>query len=126
MNIEDILAKPDKTLGQHSNELIEQAKLLYKLGYIKSDDLYSDLLVSCLKHDNGKANSQFQKRITKGGNFQPEQEIPHSILSTFYIDKSECINPVSVYFTVLFHHCNKEFPVTVFNQNRELIEKFLA
>ena len=63
MNIEDKLAKPDKTIGQHSNELIEQAKLLYKLGYIKSDDLYSDLLVSCLKHDNGKANSQFQKRI---------------------------------------------------------------
>lgn len=126
MNIEDKLAKPDKTIGQHSNELIEQAKLLYKLGYIKSDDLYSDLLVSCLKHDNGKANSQFQKRITKGGNFQPEQEIPHNILSTFFIDKSECINPVSVYFAVLFHHCNKEFPVTVFNQNRELIEKFLA
>ena len=45
MNIEDKLAKPDKTIGQHSNELIEQAKLLYKLGYIKSDDLYSDLLV---------------------------------------------------------------------------------
>lgn len=126
MNIENKLAKPDKTIGQHSNELIEQAKLLYKLGYIKSDDLYSDLLVSCLKHDNGKANSQFQKRITKGGNFQPEQEIPHNILSTFFIDKSECINPVSVYFAVLFHHCNKEFPVTVFNQNRELIEKFLA
>ena len=61
MNIEDKLAKPDKTIGQHSNELIEQAKLLYKLGYIKSDDLYADLLVSCLKHDNGKANSQFQK-----------------------------------------------------------------
>lgn len=37
MNIEDKLAKPDKTIGQHSNELIEQAKLLYKLGYIKSD-----------------------------------------------------------------------------------------
>ena len=28
MNIEDKLAKPDKTIGQHSNELIEQAKLL--------------------------------------------------------------------------------------------------
>ena len=61
MNIEDKLAKPDKTIGQHSNELIEQAKLLYKLGYIKSDDLYADLLVSCLKHDNGKANSQLLK-----------------------------------------------------------------
>ena len=119
MNIEDKLAKPDKTIGQHSNELIEQAKLLYKLGYIKSDNLYSDLLVSCLKHDNGKANSQFQKRITKGGNFQPEQEIPHSILSTFFIDKSECIKPISVYFAVLYHHYNKDSPVTVFKENRE-------
>lgn len=126
MNIEDKLAKPDKTIGQHSNELIEQAKLLYKLGYIKSDDLYADLLVSCLKHDNGKANSQFQKRITKGGDFQPEQEIPHSILSTFFIDKSECIKPISVYFAVLYHHYNKNSPVTVFKENRELIEKFLA
>ena len=30
MNIEDKLAKPDKTIGQHSNELIEQAKLLLR------------------------------------------------------------------------------------------------
>ena len=45
MNIEDKLAKPDKTIGQHSNELIEQAQLLYNLGYIKYDDLYYDLLV---------------------------------------------------------------------------------
>lgn len=126
MNIEDKLAKPDKTIGQHSNELIEQAKLLYKLGYIKSEELYSDLLVACKKHDYGKANSQFQKRITKGGDFQPEQEIPHSILSTFFIDKSECINPVSVYFAVLYHHYNKDSPVTVFKENRELIGKFLA
>lgn len=47
MIIENKLAKPDKTIGQHSNELIEQAKLLYKLGYIKSDKLFSDLLVAC-------------------------------------------------------------------------------
>lgn len=51
MIIENKLAKPDKTIGQHSNELIEQAKLLYKLGYIKSDKLFSDLLVACKKHD---------------------------------------------------------------------------
>ena len=76
MNIEDKLAKPDKTIGQHSNELIEQAKLLYKLGYIKSDDLYSDLLVSCLKHDNGKANSQFQKELLKAEIFNLNKKFP--------------------------------------------------
>ena len=75
MIIENKLAKPDKTIGQHSNELIEQAKLLYKLGYIKSDKLFSDLLVACKKHDYGKANSEFQKRVIKGGKFNEEKEI---------------------------------------------------
>ena len=126
MNIEDKFAKPDKTIGQHSNELIEQAKLLYKLGYIKSDELYSDLLVACKKHDYGKANSQFQKRVQRGGKFQPELEIPHNVLSIFYIDKSECNKPDSVYFAVMYHHDNKESPITVFGENKELIETFIS
>lgn len=126
MNIEDKLAKPDKTIGQHSNELIEQAKLLYKLGYIKSEELYSDLLVACKKHDYGKANSQFQKRVQRGGKFQPELEIPHNVLSIFYIDKSECNKPDSVYFAVMYHHDNKESPITVFGENKELIETFIS
>lgn len=126
MNIEDKLAKPDKTIGQHSNELIEQAKLLYKLGYIKSEELYSDLLVACKKHDYGKANSQFQKRVQRGGKFQPELEIPHNVLSIFYIDESECNKPDSVYFAVMYHHDNKESPITVFGENKELIETFIS
>lgn len=126
MNIEDKLAKPDKTIGQHSNELIEQAKLLYKLGYIKSEELYSDLLVACKKHDYGKANSQFQKRVQRGGKFQPELEIPHNVLSIFYIDKSECNKPDSVYFAVMYHHDNKESPIKVFGENKELIETFIS
>lgn len=126
MNIEDKLAKPDKTIGQHSNELIEQAKLLYKLGYIKSEELYSDLLVACKKHDYGKANSQFQKRVQRGGKFQPELEIPHNVLSIFYIDKSECNKPDSVYFAVMYHHDNKESPIKVFVENKELIETFIS
>lgn len=84
MNIEDKLAKPDKTIGQHSNELIEQAKLLYKLGYIKSDDLYSDLLVSCLKHDNGKANSQFQKELLKAEIFNLNKKFHTVYFRLFY------------------------------------------
>lgn len=100
MIIENKLAKPDKTIGQHSNELIEQAKLLYKLGYIKSDKLFSDLLVACKKHDYGKANSEFQKRVIKGGKFNEEKEIPHSILSVFYVNESECNEPISVYLAI--------------------------
>lgn len=127
MIIENKLAKPDKTIGQHSNELIEQAKLLYKLGYIKSDKLFSDLLVACKKHDYGKANSEFQKRVIKGGKFNEEKEIPHSILSVFYVNESECNEPISVYLAIFFHHYNnsKEPLINIYQQNEKLVKKFL-
>lgn len=127
MIIENKLAKPDKTIGQHSNELIEQAKLLYKLGYIKSDKLFSDLLVACKKHDYGKANSEFQKRVIKGGKFNEEKVIPHSILSVFYVNESECNEPISVYLAIFFHHFNnsKEPLINIYQQNEKLVKKFL-
>lgn len=126
MNVENKLAKPDKTIGQHSNELMEQAKLLHKLGYIKSDDLLADLFVACLKHDNGKANSEFQNRIKKGRKFDNDREVPHSVLSIFYIDKEECKDSASVYFSVLFHHYNSKSPLTVFTMDSDLIKSFLT
>lgn len=125
MNIENMLAKPDKTIKEHSNELIEQANLLYKLGYIKSDDLFSDLLVACKNHDMGKANSMFQKRIKYGRKFNPDNEVPHSVLSIFFVDKNECKDPVSVYFAILYHHYNVESPGDVFYNKQDLIKIFL-
>lgn len=121
MDINKKLAKPDKTIEQHSNELIEQANLLYKLGYIKSREMYIDLLISCKTHDNGKANSKFQNRVKYGGGFNPNNEVPHSVLSIFYIDKEKCINPIAVYFSVLFHHYRGDSPITIFNEERSLI-----
>lgn len=121
MNINKKLAKPNKTIEQHSKELIEQANLLYKLGYIKSREMYIDLLISCEIHDNGKANSKFQNRVKYGGDFNINDEVPHSVLSVFYIDKDKCINPIAVYFSVLFHHYRGDSPITIFNEERSLI-----
>lgn len=125
MDINKKLAKPNKTIEQHSKELIEQANLLYKLGYIKSRELYIDLLISCEIHDNGKANSKFQNRVKYGGDFKINNEVPHSVLSVFYIDKEKCINPIAVYFSVLFHHYRGDSPITIFNKGRSLIEDSL-
>lgn len=125
MDINKKLAKPNKTIEQHSKELIEQAKLLYKLGYIKSREMYIDLLISCKIHDNGKANSKFQNRVKYGGDFKINDEVPHSVLSVFYIDKEKCINPIAVYFSVLFHHYRGDSPITIFNKGRSLIEDSL-
>lgn len=125
MDINKKLAKPNKTIEQHSKELIEQANLLYKLGYIKSREMYIDLLISCEIHDNGKANSKFQNRVKYGGDFKINNEVPHSVLSVFYIDKEKCINPIAVYFSVLFHHYRGDSPISIFNKERSLIEDSL-
>lgn len=126
MDYHNALAKPDETIEQHTDKLLECAKVLYDLGYIKSEQLYKDLLVACKKHDMGKMNSQFQIRIKRRSKYNYEIEVPHAVLSIFFVDESECNDYTSVLFAVLFHHYHKESPMDVFHDNRQLIEGFLS
>lgn len=126
MDYHNALAKPDETIEQHTDKLLECAKVLYDLGYIKSEQLYKDLLVACNKHDMGKMNSQFQIRIKRRSKYNYEIEVPHAVLSIFFVDESECNDYTSVLFAVLFHHYHKESPMDVFHDDRQLIEGFLS
>ena len=126
MDYHNALAKPDETIEQHTDKLLECAKVLYDLGYIKSEQLYKDLLVACKKHDIGKMNSQFQIRIKRRSKYNYEIEVPHAVLSIFFVDESECNDYTSVLFAVLFHHYHKESPMDVFHDDRQLIEGFLS
>lgn len=126
MDYHNALAKPDETIEQHTDKLLECAKILYDLGYIKSEQLYKDLLVACKKHDMGKMNSQFQIRIKRRSKYNYEIEVPHAVLSIFFVDESECNDYTSVLFAVLFHHYHKESPMDVFHDDRQLIEGFLS
>lgn len=69
MNIEDKLAKPDKTIGQHSNELIEQAKLLYKLGYIKSESYIQIYLLRAKNTITERQTLNFKSECKGAANF---------------------------------------------------------
>lgn len=60
MDYHDALAKPSETIEQHTDKLLECAKVLYDLGYIKSEQLYKDLLVACKNHDMGKSIPNFK------------------------------------------------------------------
>ena len=80
MDYHDALAKPDETIEQHTDKLLECAEILYALGYIKSEQLYKDLLVACKNHDMGKMNSQFQIRIKRRSKYNYEIEVPHAVL----------------------------------------------
>lgn len=126
MDYHNALAKPSETIEQHTDKLLECAKVLYDLGYIKSEQLYKDLLVACKNHDMGKINSQFQIRIKRKSRFNYEIEVPHAVLSIFFINDSECNDYTSVLFAVLYHHYHKESPMNVFRRDRQLVEKFLT
>lgn len=126
MDYHNALAKPSETIEQHTDKLLECAKVLYDLGYIKSEQLYKDLLVVCKNHDMGKINSQFQIRIKRKSRFNYEIEVPHAVLSIFFVNDSECNDYTSVLFAVLYHHYHKESPMNVFRRDRQLVEKFLT
>ncbi|MGN0476367.1 MAG: CRISPR-associated helicase Cas3' [Ruminococcus sp.] len=126
MDIHNALAKTDETIEEHTNKLLKAAKLLYDLGYIKTENLYKDLIVACKNHDMGKLNSQFQIRIKRNSKFCYEIEVPHAVLSVFFVDEEDCNNATAVLFAILYHHYRKESPMVIFKNERELISKFLT
>lgn len=119
------MAKPDQSIHEHTQGLKEQANTLKKLGCISNDNLYKDLLTACEYHDYGKANSEFQKRIKFHYRFNKNEEVPHSVLSLFFVNSDECIDYISVCFAVLYHHYHCDSPVDIFYDEEELIKKFL-
>lgn len=108
-NLYDYLAKPDKTIGEHVEDLLYRANILRNLGYIKDAHIYNLLIKACKWHDVGKANEEFQKRILNPKlHFNETKEIAHNILSVYYLDKNEFEENTDDYFIVacciLFHH----------------------
>ena len=118
-------AKENETIRQHTDNLIECAEKLHSLNYIPDEKLYNDLLTACEYHDYGKANSAFQKRINTKSKFNPAKEIPHNVLSLFYVDESKCLDYISVCFAVMYHHYHSDSPISIFRHQADLIERFL-
>ena len=73
--IKAYMAKPDKTLGEHYEDFLRQAEILWNLGYISSEHMY-DLLKECgCHHDDGKVNLPFQMRVNdKSGKIKFDEE----------------------------------------------------
>jgi len=121
-------AKPDKTIKEHTLELLEVLNLLLHLGYIKNDNIYELVEKACIYHDLGKLNTEFQKRVT-GENikFNENKEVVHNVLSLYFIN-SENFKTKEDYFkvahSVLNHHnyCNN---FEEFSEKRELIQSLI-
>lgn len=110
MNISEYKAKPEKTIKEHYQELLEALELLYNYHYIEDERLYLLIKYACIHHDDGKANREFQKRIhalPRKISFNPEQEVPHNVLSAYLIDAVDFEEEVDYYrvlYAILYHH----------------------
>ena len=126
--IEDKKAKPDKTIKEHTLELIEVLNLLHELGYIKNDKIYELVEKACIYHDLGKLNKEFQKRVNgKNIKFNDTKEVVHNILSLYFINSKNFESQedyLKVAHSVLNHHnyCNN---FDEMSEKEELIQSLI-
>ena len=126
--IQDFWAKPNKTIREHADDLKKRAYRLKEIGYIKEEHLFYLLLECCEHHDDGKATIRFEMRVTseRWVPFDPEKEIPHNVLSVYYLDKTkyEEKDYLKIASAILYHHnyCDES---RVFNEKGNLIKENL-
>lgn len=126
--IQDFWAKPNKTIREHADDLKKRAYRLKEIGYIKEEHLFYLLLECCEHHDDGKATIRFEMRVTSERwiPFDPEKEIPHNVLSVYYLDKTkyEEEDYLKIASAILYHHnyCDES---RVFNEKGNLIKENL-
>lgn len=113
--MDDFLAKPDESLGEHTRALIERLNTIKKLGYIDSK-LYDLVYKACYFHDVGKMNPLFQDRIKQGYGFNEDLEIAHNILSMYFVDPKKLMDKKDleiVLYAILYHHHYSDYMETI-------------
>lgn len=132
LNLNEYLAKPNKSIEEHIINLLEALNVLKSLGYIKDTRIYELSKNACELHDIGKVNSSFQKRIGlndgKKIKFNEENEVIHNVLSLCFIDRQKFENEqdyLCVAHAVLNHH-NYGDPFVILNEKKELINKLIS
>lgn len=130
MDLSNYQAKPEKTIRQHTDDLLQNLDILQSLDYIKNPHIYDLTKIACEYHDYGKANREFQKRIKNNTKFNENIEIAHNVLSLYFIDKNIFENIEDYYkvgFAVLNHHNYCDNIRTIENkENKELIKNLLS
>ncbi|MGL6023772.1 MAG: CRISPR-associated endonuclease Cas3'', partial [Cetobacterium sp.] len=124
--ISERLAKPEKSIKTHTFELLLSARKLFRYGYIDKSQ-YKLLRRACTYHDYGKMNDEFQSRIKIKRKFNPEKELPHNVLSIFFIPEDKFENRddyLKVCYSVLNHHHNVD-NFEVISERKELIQEFI-
>ena len=122
------LAKPDKTIRKHTDELLLSLEKLKTLKYVK-ENLYNLMKIACEYHDYGKINDEFQKRVssTVKINFNNDKEVAHNVLSLCFLNEDLFENIDDYYrvaYAILNHHHNTNNFEEI-EKKEELIEEFI-
>lgn len=107
MDLSIYKAKPQKSIREHTDDLLNNLDIIEGLDYIKSDYVYKLAKIACEYHDYGKANREFQNRINNNTAFNENIEMAHNVLSLYFINESKFENIEDYYkvaFAVLYHH----------------------
>lgn len=103
----DFPAKPDKSIQQHIDELLDALDRLDELGYIPDERIRRLAKEVCCYHDCGKANLKFKERLEKKKHTMQEGELLHNLLSVFFIPQQGYENDddyTILALSVLNHH----------------------
>ncbi|MBS6005974.1 MAG: CRISPR-associated helicase Cas3' [Clostridium baratii] len=129
MDLSIYKAKPDKSIREHTDDLLNNLEYLKGLGYIKDEKILNLTKIACEYHDFGKVNREFQYRIKHGTDFNTEKEIAHNLLSLYFINPEEFDSKEDYYrvcFAVLFHHYYYDDNLKTLIEEKELIEDLLS
>lgn len=124
MSLRQQMAKKDKTIQEHSEDLRRQLQIIKECGYIHDKHIFALVEKACIHHDDGKANSEFQKRVASETKrvFNAEKEIPHNVLSTILLSPDE-FESVEDYYCVaaaILRHHDFGDPIKILEDNQKM------
>ena len=127
VDLQKCLAKKDKSIREHTDDLLVNASILKTYGYI-NQRMYGLLVSACEYHDYGKVNPMFQRRIRNSSRFNETNEVVHNVLSLYFIDEKKIGNKedyIKVAHAVLNHHDYGNV-FEIINERQELIKELLS
>lgn len=125
-------AKENQTIREHTDCVLAEANRLIQIIGLEDARIIKILKIVCEYHDYGKLNQGFQKRIKKAISkkrcaFNKDLEIPHNILSYYFLDSS-LFDKRRDYdlaaCAIVYHHYHGDVGYVLKNQE-DLIKKLL-